>query len=136
MFISSASRIAINHGIVLFGSGESDGDIEFDGYDPNIPDRPVKLHYGRAGRPSHSPGRIMAGESSVWWKRIWAGFIEHSQAPGLPAYHRRRRGRPCSPAGRLSRTCAAAEMVKEVKRGSSLWAKARDALMQDFGWAK
>jgi REP element-mobilizing transposase RayT len=34
----------------------------------------------------------------------------------------------------LSRTCAAAEMVKEVKRGSSLWAKERDALMRDFGW--
>jgi REP element-mobilizing transposase RayT len=35
---------------------------------------------------------------------------------------------------RLSRTCAAAEMVKEVKRGSSLWAKERDVLMRDFGW--
>jgi REP element-mobilizing transposase RayT len=34
----------------------------------------------------------------------------------------------------LSRTCAAAEMVKEVKRGSSLWAKERDARMRDFGW--
>ncbi len=34
----------------------------------------------------------------------------------------------------LSRTCAAAEMVKEVKRGSSLWVKERDATMQDFGW--
>src|SRR3974377_1494694 len=34
----------------------------------------------------------------------------------------------------LSRTCAAAEMVKEVKRGSSLWAKERDASMRDFAW--
>ena len=34
----------------------------------------------------------------------------------------------------LSRTCTAAEMVKEVKRGSPLWAKERDALLQDFGW--
>jgi REP element-mobilizing transposase RayT len=34
----------------------------------------------------------------------------------------------------LSRTCAAAEMVKEVKRGSSLWAKQRDAGMRDFAW--
>ena len=34
----------------------------------------------------------------------------------------------------LSRTCAPAEMVKEVKRGSSLWAKERDAGMRDFGW--
>jgi hypothetical protein len=48
-------RISINHGIVLFGSTESDGDIQFDGYDPNIPDRPVKLHYGRAGRTFSFP---------------------------------------------------------------------------------
>ena len=34
----------------------------------------------------------------------------------------------------LARTCSAAEMVKEVKRGSSLWAKERDAGMRDFGW--
>ena len=34
----------------------------------------------------------------------------------------------------LSRTCTPAEMVKEVKRSSSLWAKDRDASMQDFGW--
>jgi putative transposase len=34
----------------------------------------------------------------------------------------------------LSRTCTAAEMVKEIKRGSSLWVKERDAGMQDYGW--
>jgi putative transposase len=34
----------------------------------------------------------------------------------------------------LSRTCTAAELVKEVKRGSCLWAKERDASRQDFGW--
>jgi REP element-mobilizing transposase RayT len=34
----------------------------------------------------------------------------------------------------LSRICAPAEMVKEVKRGSSLWVKERDAAMRDFGW--
>jgi len=34
----------------------------------------------------------------------------------------------------LSRTCAAAEMVKEVKRGSSLWVKGQDAGLGDFGW--
>jgi REP element-mobilizing transposase RayT len=34
----------------------------------------------------------------------------------------------------LSRTCTAAEMVKKVKRGSSLWAKERDDLMRDFAW--
>ncbi len=34
----------------------------------------------------------------------------------------------------LSRTCEAAVMVKEVKRGSSLWIKTKDANLQDFAW--
>ena len=34
----------------------------------------------------------------------------------------------------LSRTCQPAEMVKEVKRGSSLWIKQRDQTLRDFGW--
>ena len=34
----------------------------------------------------------------------------------------------------LSRAGTAAEMVKEVKRGSSLWAKEREAGLRDFGW--
>jgi hypothetical protein len=34
----------------------------------------------------------------------------------------------------LSRTCEAAEMVKEVKRGSSLWLKTKSADLQDFAW--
>lgn len=34
----------------------------------------------------------------------------------------------------LSRKCTAAEMVKEVKRGSSLWIKTKSAEMQDFCW--
>ncbi len=34
----------------------------------------------------------------------------------------------------LARTCDAAEMVKEVKRGSSLWIKERDLSLADFAW--
>ena len=34
----------------------------------------------------------------------------------------------------LSRTCEAAEMVKEVKRGSSLWLKTKGANYHDFAW--
>ena len=34
----------------------------------------------------------------------------------------------------LSRTCQAAEMVKEVKRGSSLWIKTKSADLEDFAW--
>ena len=34
----------------------------------------------------------------------------------------------------LSRTCAPADMVKEVKRSSSLWIKSRAADFYDFAW--
>ena len=34
----------------------------------------------------------------------------------------------------LSRTCTAADMVKEVKRGSSLWIKTKSNDLQDFAW--
>jgi putative transposase len=34
----------------------------------------------------------------------------------------------------LSRTCNAAEMVKEVKRGSSLWLKTKSPELSDFAW--
>ncbi len=30
--------------------------------------------------------------------------------------------------------CPAADMVKELKRGSSLWIKEREPLMRDFAW--
>jgi hypothetical protein len=48
-------RITINHGIVLFGSTESDQDIQFEVYDPNIPERPLTLVYGRATRTFSFP---------------------------------------------------------------------------------
>ena len=34
----------------------------------------------------------------------------------------------------LARTCQPAELVKEVKRGSSIWIKSRDAALRDFSW--
>jgi hypothetical protein len=38
-------HITINHGIVLYRFAESDSDIEFLAYDPNIPEHPVTLVY-------------------------------------------------------------------------------------------
>lgn len=38
-------RITINHGIVLYGFSELEQQVEFEGYDPNIPENPVKLVY-------------------------------------------------------------------------------------------
>jgi REP element-mobilizing transposase RayT len=34
----------------------------------------------------------------------------------------------------LARTCTAADMVKEVKRGSSLWLKTKSARLANFSW--
>jgi REP element-mobilizing transposase RayT len=34
----------------------------------------------------------------------------------------------------LSRTREAAEMIKELKRGSSLWLKAKNQHLNDFAW--
>ncbi len=34
----------------------------------------------------------------------------------------------------LARTCAAADMVKEVKRGSTLWLRTKSQDLRDFSW--
>jgi len=43
-------RISINHGIVLYGFTETASQIEYEAYDPNIPEHPVKLVYEKARR--------------------------------------------------------------------------------------
>jgi hypothetical protein len=43
-------RITINHGIVLYRFAETDQAIEFDAYDPNIPELPVTLVYEKERR--------------------------------------------------------------------------------------
>ena len=55
-------RITINHGIVLYGLTESDQTMEFDAYDPNIPEHPVKLVYERKRRVfTFAPSRYWGG---------------------------------------------------------------------------
>lgn len=43
-------RITINHGIALYSCTESEQQIEFEGYDPNIPEQPVKLVFDKSSR--------------------------------------------------------------------------------------
>lgn len=43
-------HITINHGIVLYGFAETESQIEFEAYDPNIPEHPVKLVYEKNRR--------------------------------------------------------------------------------------
>jgi hypothetical protein len=40
-------HITINHGIALYGSTESNDKIEFEGYDPNIPEHPIHLIFDK-----------------------------------------------------------------------------------------
>lgn len=48
-------RVTINHGVVLYAIEETDGEIRFEAYDPNIPAHPVKLIYDRAARRFNFP---------------------------------------------------------------------------------
>lgn len=55
-------RITINHGIVLYGFSESDQQIEFEAYDPNIPEQPVQLIYEKRARHfTFAPNRYWGG---------------------------------------------------------------------------
>lgn len=40
-------RVTINHGLALFGATRSEHLVEFDAYDPNVPEHPVNLFYDR-----------------------------------------------------------------------------------------
>jgi hypothetical protein len=55
-------KITINHGIVLSGFTETSASIEFDAYDPNIPEHPVKLVYEKQQRQfTFAPNRYWGG---------------------------------------------------------------------------
>jgi hypothetical protein len=60
-------RITINHGLMLFGMVESERDIQFEAYDPNLTDHPAKLIYDRALRSFSFPPTCYwpGGELSV-----------------------------------------------------------------------
>jgi hypothetical protein len=48
-------HVTINHGIILFGSVAANGELRFQGYDPNIPAHPVELSYRHADRTFYFP---------------------------------------------------------------------------------
>ena len=48
-------QITINHGMLLFGVAETEQEIQFDAYDPNLPEHPVKLGYDRVQRVFRFP---------------------------------------------------------------------------------
>jgi len=55
-------QLTINHGIALFGFAESEATIEFNAYDPNIPEHPVKLVYEKQRKQfTFAPNRYWGG---------------------------------------------------------------------------
>ena len=55
-------RITINHGIVLYGLTEPEQSMEFEAYDPNIPEHPVQLTYERKRRAfTFAPSKYWGG---------------------------------------------------------------------------
>ena len=48
-------RIAINHGVLLFGFEDNGGQIQFDVYDPNIPEHAITLNYLKSTRTFDFP---------------------------------------------------------------------------------
>ena len=55
-------RITINHGIVLYGFSESEKSVEFEAYDPNIPENPVKLVFEKeSSQFTFAPNRYWGG---------------------------------------------------------------------------
>jgi hypothetical protein len=68
-------RITINHGILLFGLTESERDMRFDAYDPNIAEHPVKLIYDRATRTFSFPATVYWAGGSLSVIEIYRGGL-------------------------------------------------------------
>jgi hypothetical protein len=67
--------LKINHGIVLYNFIESEPGIEFDAYDPNISEHPVKLFYDRSARTfSFPPTLYWAGGPLNVYEMYVGGF--------------------------------------------------------------
>jgi len=67
-------RITINHGIVLYRFGETGQQIEFDAYDPNIPEHPVKLVYEKSRRAFTFAPSIYWGGGELSVMEIFTNF--------------------------------------------------------------
>jgi hypothetical protein len=68
-------RITINHGIVLYGLMESEQNLEFEAYDPNIPAHPVKLTYDRDRRKFSFPPSCYWGGGALSVVEIFCGGL-------------------------------------------------------------
>jgi hypothetical protein len=68
-------KITINHGLLLFGLTESEREIRFDAYDPNLAHHPVTLIYDRASRRFFFPPAIYWAGGPVSVVQIYRGGL-------------------------------------------------------------
>ena len=68
-------QLTINHGITLFDVTESEPGMEFDVYDPNIPDHPIRLRYERATRTFFFPPTHYWGGGKLNVYEIYTGWL-------------------------------------------------------------
>jgi len=55
-------RITINHGLVVYAMTESEREIQFEAYDPNIPEHPAKLIFDRIKQTFNFPQPVTGRE--------------------------------------------------------------------------
>lgn len=68
-------QLTINHGIVLMDHVPSAADIQFDAYDPNVPDRPARLTYDRAARTFLFPRNHYWAGGRVDVLEVYCGWL-------------------------------------------------------------
>ena len=80
-------KITINHGLLLFGLTESEREIRFDAYDPNLANHPVTLIYDCASRRFFFPPAIYWAGGPVNVVQIYRGglyrYMRHPSYTGL-----------------------------------------------------
>lgn len=68
-------QITINHGIMLFGMEESEQNIQFEVYDPNMPAHPIKLTYDKALQAFGLSSNCYWGGGTVSVIEIYGGWL-------------------------------------------------------------
>lgn len=68
-------QLTINHGILLFGKSRGEDAITFEGYDPNIPERPVKLNYAISNRTFQMPATHYWGGGPLNVIHVYQGWF-------------------------------------------------------------
>jgi hypothetical protein len=67
--------LTINHGMILFDVAEIEGGLEFSAYDPNNPDKPVRLEFDRAAEKFFLPANSYWAGGELNIIEIYSGWF-------------------------------------------------------------